>query len=87
LNVNVPAGDVKGYRITKQGKRFYGDSVVEKIDPRGKKYYWIGGDILRWEGGKDTDFEAVVGNFISITPVHLDMTNYASFKELHNWKI
>ncbi|MBI5048498.1 MAG: 5'/3'-nucleotidase SurE [Deltaproteobacteria bacterium] len=87
LNVNVPAGDVKGYRITKQGKRFYGDSVVEKIDPRGKKYYWIGGDILRWEGGKGTDFEAVANKFISITPVHLDMTNYASFKELHNWKI
>lgn len=88
LNVNVPEDvNVKGYRITKQGKRVYGDAVVEKIDPRGKKYYWIGGDILRWEAGKDTDFEATANNFISITPVHLDMTNYASFRELHNWKI
>ena len=87
LNVNVPEGvDIKGYRVTKQGKRFYGDAVVEKVDPRGKKYYWIGGDILKWEGGQDTDFQAVADQFISITPVHLDLTNYASFKELYNWK-
>ena len=88
LNVNIPEGnDIKSYRITKQGKRFYGDAIVEKVDPRGKKYYWIGGDVLKWEGGKDTDFEAVANNFISITPVHLDLTNYSSFKELHNWKL
>ena len=88
LNVNVPEGpDVKGYRVTKQGKRFYGDAVVEKVDPRGKKYYWIGGDVLKWEGGKDTDFNATANKFISITPVHLDLTNYAAFKELHKWKI
>jgi len=79
--------EIKGYRITKQGKRLYGDAIVEKVDPRGKKYYWIGGDILKWEGGEDTDFKAITSNFISITPVHLDMTNYASFKELHKWKI
>lgn len=88
LNINVPdVDDIKGYRITKQGKRLYGDAIVEKVDPRGKKYYWIGGDILKWEGGEDTDFKAITSNFISITPVHLDMTNYASFKELHKWKI
>ena len=88
LNINVPDVDeIKGYRITKQGKRLYGDAIVEKVDPRGKKYYWIGGDILKWEGGEDTDFKAITSNFISITPVHLDMTNYASFKELHKWKL
>ncbi|MBI3753044.1 MAG: 5'/3'-nucleotidase SurE [Deltaproteobacteria bacterium] len=88
LNVNVPEGnDIQGYRITKQGKRVYGDAVIEKVDPRGKKYYWIGGDMLRWEGGKDTDFEAIANNFISITPVHLDMTNHAALKELHKWKL
>ena len=88
LNVNVPgSANVKGYKATKQGKRIYGDAIVEKVDPRGKKYYWIGGDMLRWEGGKDTDFEAIANNLISITPIHLDMTNYVSFKELHNWKL
>ncbi len=88
LNINVPEGnDIKGHRMTKQGKRVYGDAIIEKVDPRGKKYYWIGGDILRWEGGKDTDFEAIADKFISITPIHLDLTNYASFKELHKWKL
>lgn len=88
LNVNVPAvSNIKGYRITKQGKRLYGDAVVEKIDPRGKKYYWIGGNVLKWENGKDTDFEAVANQFISITPIHLDMTNHAALKELNTWKL
>lgn len=90
LNVNVPnvrEGELKGYRVTRQGKRIYGDVIVEKVDPRGKKYYWIGGDELRWEGGKDTDFDAIANNYISITPVHLDMTNYPSFKELLKWRL
>ncbi|MBI5827579.1 MAG: 5'/3'-nucleotidase SurE [Deltaproteobacteria bacterium] len=86
LNVNVPqVRNIKGYRITKQGKRFFSDAIVEKVDPRGKKYYWIGGDMQRWEGGADTDFHAVSKGYISITPVHLDMTNYASIDELKKW--
>ncbi|MBI5598689.1 MAG: 5'/3'-nucleotidase SurE [Deltaproteobacteria bacterium] len=87
LNVNVPsAGRIKGARITRQGKRVFGDVVVEKVDPRGKKYYWIGGDMLRWEGGEDTDFAAVAKGYISITPVHLDMTNYSAVSGLQHWK-
>ncbi len=88
LNVNVPAvKDIKGYRITTQGKRFFSDVVVEKVDPRGKKYYWIGGDMERWEGGRDADFYAVSKGYISITPIHLDMTNYLSMEELQRWNI
>ncbi len=88
LNVNVPlTKNIKGCKITKQGKRFFSDAVVEKVDPRGKKYYWIGGDIERWEGGEDTDFHAVTSGYISITPLHLDMTNYPSINELRRWKI
>lgn len=88
LNVNVPLKkNIKGYRITRQGKRYFSDAVVEKIDPRGKKYYWIGGDMQRWEGGKDSDFYAVNCGYISITPIHLDMTNYSSINELRRWKI
>ncbi|MBI5492798.1 MAG: 5'/3'-nucleotidase SurE [Deltaproteobacteria bacterium] len=88
LNVNVPAvKDIKGYRITTQGKRFFSDVVVEKVDPRGKKYYWIGGDMERWEGGRDADFYAVSKGYISITPIHLDMTNYLSMDELQRWNI
>jgi 5'-nucleotidase len=77
LNVNVPAvKKIKGYRVTTQGKRFFSDAVVEKLDPRGRKYYWIGGDLERWEGGRDADFRAVQDGYISITPIHLDMTNH-----------
>ncbi|MBI5560502.1 MAG: 5'/3'-nucleotidase SurE [Deltaproteobacteria bacterium] len=87
LNVNVPAVKrLKGARITHQGKRIFGDVVFEKVDPRGKKYFWIGGDMLRWEGGQDTDFAAVTKGCISITPVHLDSTNYSAIDELKRWK-
>jgi len=88
LNVNVPAiKNIKGYRVTTQGKRFFSDAVVEKLDPRGRKYYWIGGDLERWEGGKDADYRAVQDGYISITPIHLDMTNHSSIEELKGWKI
>ncbi len=90
LNVNVPQMPakmkIKGYRITRQGKRVFDDVVVEKVDPRGKKYYWIGGDMVKWEGGKDSDFYAISKGYISITPVHLDMTNYSSMNELKEWR-
>ncbi len=87
LNVNVPDTErIKGARITRQGKRVFGDVVIEKVDPRGKKYYWIGGDMLRWEGGEDTDFAAVTKGYISITPIHLDMTNYSAISELQYWE-
>ncbi len=88
LNVNVPSvPEIKGYRITKQGKRTYSDTVIEKIDPRGKKYYWIGGDLTTMDTGRDTDFYAISRGYVSITPLHLDMTNYASIRELKRWRL
>lgn len=88
LNVNVPSVKaIKGHRVTRLGKRFFTDVVVEKVDPRGKKYYWIGGDMVRWEGGKDADFYAISKGYISITPLHLDLTNFASIEELKRRKI
>ena len=89
LNVNlpnVPKGEIRGVRITRQGKRIYGESVVEKRDPRGRKYYWIGGDTLETEDIPGSDLEAVEQHYISITPIHLDMTNYVSMRALKKWK-
>lgn len=87
LNVNVPAmRRFKGTLITKLGKRVYSGAIVEKTDPRGKKYYWIGGDMERWDGGKDSDFHAVDRGYVSITPLHLDLTNYSSIEKLRGWK-
>ncbi|MEE9543328.1 MAG: 5'/3'-nucleotidase SurE [Thermodesulfobacteriota bacterium] len=86
LNVNVPDGsEIKGHRITRLGKRAYGDVVIKKVDPRGRNYYWIGGDLEKWEGGEDSDFQTIEDGFISITPLHLDMTNYASIDKLKDW--
>ena len=89
LNVNVPESPPApdGYLITRQGKRRYGDAVVEKTDPRGRKYYWIGGDELGFEDEAGTDFEAIAAGKISITPLHLDLTNYESIEPLRGLKV
>ena len=89
LNVNIPnlpMKELRGVRVTRQGKRIYGEAVVEKRDPRGRKYYWIGGDTLRNQEIPGSDLEAVEQNYISITPIHLDMTHYSSLRSLRRWK-
>lgn len=85
LNVNVPSGTPSGFRLTRQGKRRYGEVVIEKTDPRGRKYYWIGGGELGFQDVEGTDSHAVQAGLVSITPLHLDLTNYRSFDTLSNW--
>jgi len=88
LNVNVPntaREEIHGVRVTRMGKRVYGDLIVEKRDPRGKKYYWIGGDNLNSEDVPGSDLEAIEDGFISVTPIHLDLTNYAALRALRKW--
>lgn len=86
LSINIPGVKrINGYRITKLGKRFYSDVIIEKTDPRGKKYFWIGGEIDRWEGGSDSDFHAFSKGYVTITPLHFDMTNYESLRGLKEW--
>ncbi|RMD85115.1 MAG: 5'/3'-nucleotidase SurE [Candidatus Dadabacteria bacterium] len=88
LNVNVPErADPKRYSITRQGKRRYGDAIIEKTDPRGRKYYWIGGAELGFEDEQGTDFYAVERGEISVTPLHLDLTNYESMEALSKLEI
>lgn len=82
LNVNFPVSEFKGVRITKLGKRMYGEGVIERLDPRGKKYFWIGGEPPIWHQGEGTDFEAVERGFVSITPLHLDLTHHQSIEGL-----
>lgn len=90
LNVNVPnvksEGEIKGVSITRQGRRKYGEAIVEKIDPRGQKYYWIGGDELGFEHIEDSDIVMVMKKYISITPLHLDLTYYEFMNTLREWK-
>ncbi len=92
LNVNVPgcpAAEIGPMRLTRLGKRIYRDAVVEKTDPRGDSYYWIGGDAPIWlpehEDGTMTDFSAVKRREVSVTPLSLDMTDYTALNQLAGW--
>ena len=77
LNVNVPNTDqIKGVKMTQQGKRRYDNSIRDMLDPWGRQQFWIGGGTPRWEQGEETDFHAVREGFISITPIHLNLTNF-----------
>jgi 5'-nucleotidase len=79
LNVNVPPipkEELKGWRLTRMGKRHYSENIVERVDPRGGKYYWIGGDDLGFANEDGTDCVAVHDGYISVTPLQVDLTNY-----------
>ncbi len=79
LNVNVPYGpleEMKGFRITRQGLRIYRDELVRRLDPRGKPYYWIGGDTPIGVEEPGTDYGALLSGFVSITPLQLDLTSH-----------
>ena len=86
LNVNIPKGVPKGIKVAKQGFKSARPVISEKIDPRGKPYYWIGEvrDGFRAEGG--TDFEAIDEGFVSVTPMRADMTNYDVLGDLRGWE-
>jgi 5'-nucleotidase len=74
LNANVPLGSPRGVKLTRLGVRRYTEGVVEQRDPRGRRIYWIGGGEPVWEPIPGTDFHEVGEGFISVTPLHLDMT-------------
>ncbi len=82
LNVNFPPVAFQGVRVTRLGKRIYSEGVIERLDPRGRKYYWIGGEEPTWYPGENTDFEAVQNGYVSITPLHLDLTHHDSIPRL-----
>ncbi len=83
LNVNVPGGsEIKGLRITRLGQSVYRDVLVERLDPRHKPYYWIGGEIPTGIEAKGTDFWALANGYVSITPLQLDLTDYKLMPKL-----
>jgi 5'-nucleotidase len=88
LNVNVPyctMDELKGYMVTRQGLRVYHDELVRREDPRGRPYYWIGGDVPSGVPEEGTDVGALRGNYVSVTPLQLDMTAHPFRPELENW--
>lgn len=85
LNVNVPARPAGGVRITRQGKRLYPGGVIERHDPKGRTYYWIGSASAEWEDDPESDFAALGEGLISVTPLHLDLTNHKVIGDLQDW--
>ena len=90
LNINVPflpLESIQGFQITRQGLRVYHDKIDRRMDPRGRPYYWIIGETPTGIPEIGTDIGALSEGYVSITPVHLDMTNYSHMHLLSEWKI
>lgn len=90
LNVNVPnitVSEIDKYTFTKQGKRNYGDIIIEKNDPKGEKYYWFGGDEAGFESIKGSDCNVVAEGKISITPIRVNLTDTTALRYLKKWKV
>jgi 5'-nucleotidase len=90
LNVNVPdlpEAQLLFPMITRQGRRRYEGMIINKVDPRGRNYYWIGTVDVNFHDLEGTDYHAVSRGHISITPLHLDLTNYQSLVALKRWKL
>ena len=90
LNVNIPKGDekiIKGIKICRQAYAKYEEEFDERKDPHGRRYYWLTGEFLNFDKGKDTDVWALKNNFVSVVPVQFDLTHYELKKKLEtNWK-
>jgi len=90
LNVNlppVPAGDVQGIKVTSLGSRFFSESLSRMKDPWGREIFWVGGGTITWTGGIESDHSAVHAGYISITPLHMDLTNYNLLETVRGWSL
>ena len=90
LNVNLPHRPwdrIRGVAITRLGSRVYRDTLIRKVDPRGRNYYWIGGDEPIWEPREGTDFVAVEAGYVSVTPMRLDLTDELALQQMQGWAL
>jgi 5'-nucleotidase len=90
LNINlpaVPASEVLGIRVTKLGSRFFSESLTRMTDPWGREIFWIGGGTITWTGTENSDHLAVAEGYISVTPLHMDLTNYSLLETVKGWAL
>jgi 5'-nucleotidase len=88
LNVNIPsrpAEEILGVRLTRLGRRVYSNSLTPMKDPWGRDIFWIGGGSASWKGESDSDFQAVLDGYISVTPLHLDLTHFDMLASAGSW--
>ena len=89
LNVNVPylqREQMNGFMVTRQGLRVYRDRLERRVDPRGRPYYWIGGEYPTGVPDEGTDFGAVMSGYVSITPLQLDLTAHRRVDQMRDWQ-
>ena len=89
LNVNIPnlpENKIKGIKVTRQGKKDYTEKVEVRKDPWGRTYYWIGGEEPNWKAEPGTDYWAIKNSYVSVTPIHLDLTDYKALEILKNYE-
>ena len=88
LNVNVPATKkIKGVKITKQGKSSWDDTYEIRLDPGNRRYYWLTGSMMKIDKTNEFDVKAVDEGYISVTPIHYDLTDYDTFEKIKKWKL
>ncbi len=90
LNINlprVPAAEVAGVRVTKLGSRFFSGSLARMKDPWGREIFWIGGGTITWTGDEDSDHAAVGEGYVSVTPLHMDLTDYSLLEMVRGWSL
>jgi 5'-nucleotidase len=90
LNVNVPdvpEDEIKGILLTKQGKSKWDDVYEERKDPAGREYYWLTGNLLEVDTEMETDQFAIKNNYVSVTPIHFDLTDYVTYERMKDWNI
>lgn len=90
LNVNFPIAtieEIKGVKICRQAYAKYEEDFLERLDPHGRKYYWLTGEFVNFDEGTDTDVWALANNYVSLVPVQFDMTHYTLKEKLEkNWR-
>lgn len=90
LNVNVPdvpEDQIKGICLTSQGKSKWDDNYEQRVDPNGRDYYWLTGSLTVLDTEINTDQAAIKNNYVSISPIHFDLTDYAAYERMKNWNI
>ena len=88
FNVNIPpvsAAEIRGVKLTRLGRRVFSDSISKMKDPWGRPIYWIGGGSVTWTEGEGTDVDAVKAGYVSVTPLHLDITHAARLEDAAEW--
>ena len=90
LNVNIPAvpeNEIKGVLLTKQSKSKWDDIYEERMDPYGKSYYWLTGSLVEVDDNLETDQFAIKNNYVAVTPIHFDLTDYKTYENMKKWNI